>query len=645
MSQTSLVIKNIESSVSTTMKLDAERKAKVKKALHSFISDKDVSVVTDAQVYSEGKNYEIDVFASLAKDVLESKIKALPIFPVEVYIDLLRDYRRDSLDIKKLILKTTHSKLLNEEEVKERIYDSELQLAKSEEQAQEFLTHKLFKTDDAYFARVVVKRKFEVIDTEGNKEIIEKKVLVPGLTPIRLYEDTLNKMVVRNSPLDKPPTYWDLFSNSSSVLYAKTVYNPLANLYYSDQYSHFYINSYIEPEWKKEPDYYYLMQEHKKSPMTFNKLSPPLKTFLTHLFPGEENRKEVLKWCAFSLDQNLQTYLTLIGYRGIGKGIFVEDFLGYYHGKDNLNKPKEIEEKYDAKNANSTLLYFDELQMSTLNQYNTMKLFTNDTLNYQEKNQAIFTTSNYANVVWSCNTKDTMSAMSRDDRRFKIVPLATVELVNLPIYDEDRNFIRNFNSDFIKLFKDSPEYKREFVLLMLAIRDFVKSSNESLNDINTITENESRDTIFEESRSPDFIEILDALKTVYDDYDSVRDKPGKAMTMADKEKYGTLYKDCIPLSKLIAVRDEYYTYRIPFQVVKKVIAGHAGKGKPMSLRYFNRNLSNMPSREVKGYSVSGQNRDIEIRLTEMIERADRSVTMHDEFLEKNPKFRLINKEK
>lgn len=631
--KTQLSVKKNDNSISSTLKLQEERKGKVRKALHTYISDNSVSVVTDAQVYQDGKNYSIDIFADKVKALLESKIKQLPIFTVEEYVDLLREYRKDSLEIQEFIRTKSNLKFLSENEIKDVIKNEKLKWAKSLEQAEEFLTHILFKTEDANQVRVVVKRKFEVFDDEGKQQTIEKEMLDPGLTPIRLYEDTLNKIHVKNNMSEKPLTYWDVFSKSSSVLYAKSVYNPHGPLYYANELKHFFINSYIEPEWKKEPDYYYLMQRHKKEPMTFNKLSPALKTFLSHLFPDEDTRKEVLKWSAFSTTRNLQTYLTLIGYRGIGKGLFVEDFLGYYHGQFNMNKPKEILEKYDAKNSYSTLIYFDELQMTTLSQYNAMKLFTNDILNYQEKNQAIFTTRNYANVVWSCNTKDTMSAMSRDDRRFKIVPVANKELKGAPILDDNGNEIGKFSSDYIKKFKEDIPLKHEFVLLMLAIVDYVTTTNEGLDDINTVQENESRDTIFEESRSIDFIEIIDVLRNVFNDYNPVTTKFGRSPSTAEKEKLGTPYVDYIPLGKLETSRNPYYTYRIPYSVIRKVLMERSGKNKPMSARTFNRHLENMPPKILKGYSIGGQGRDIEIRLLDNIETNNGIKSSHDNFIE------------
>jgi hypothetical protein len=632
--KTQLSTKKNDTSISSTLKLQEDRKARVRKALHTYISDNNVSVITDAQVHQDGKNYAIDTFSDKVKALLESKIKQLPIFPIEEYIELVKEYRRDSLEIQEFIRNKSNLKFLSENEIKDIIKNEKLKWAKSLEQAEEFLTHILFKTEDANQVRVVVKRRYEVIDEENNRITIEKEILDPGLTPIRLYEDTLNKIHVKNNISEKPITYWDVFNKSSSVLYAKSVYNPQGPLYYANELKHFFINSYIEPEWKKEPNHFFLMQRHKKEPMTFNKLSPALKTFLSHLFPDEETRKEVLKWSAFSKTHNLQTYLTLIGYRGIGKGLFVEDLLGYYHGQFNLNKPKEILEKYDAKNSYSTLIYFDELQMTTLSQYNAMKLFTNDTLNYQEKNQAIFTTKNYANIVWSCNTKDTMSAMSRDDRRFKIVPVANKELNGIPIIDDSGKEIGKFTSDFIRKFKEDISIKQEFVLLMLAIMDYVNNTDESLDDINTVQDNESRDTIFEESRSIDFIEIIDVLRNIFDDYNPITNKFGRSPNNAEKEKLGSPYIDYIPLGKVETSKNPYYTYRVPYSVIRKVLLERSGKNKPMSARTFNRHLENMPPKILKGYSIGGQGRDIEIRLLDNIEVDGISKSAHDNFIEK-----------
>ena len=150
---------------------------------------------------------------------------------------------------------------------------------------------------------------------------------------------------------------------------------------------------------------------------------------------------------------------------------------------------------------------------------------------------------------------------------------------------------------------------------MLAIRDHVESTNETMDDINTISENDARDTILSESRSLEFTEIIDILKNVHNDYNEVTGRFGnKPMTQEEKETLGTMYLDYIPLSKVVISSKDEYTYRVPFEVIKKVILAKAGKRPHMSFRTFNKHLENMPTKFMRGISRRGQERDIELKL-------------------------------
>lgn len=609
-------IKKVSIEIRDTLKYQEERVGKVKKALFTYIQDNNVEIISDDQIFFEGKHQNIDAFAERIKWLLENKNKGFPILSVEEYVGLLREINADQHRAQELLSTNHNSKYLSEPEILSLINNPKLTYSKSLLQAEEFLQHILFKVSDVNGAiKVVANRTYEVTDSQGVTQKIEKEILLPGFKNLKDYEDTLKHIPVRASIKEKQETYWDVFSRSKAVVQASMVYDPHKELYWCDEFKHYYLNTYKEPAWMEEPDHFYLVHRHKTSPVTFNKLSPLLRSFLIHLFPNDNVRKEVLKWCAFSTIEKLQTYLTLIGKQGIGKTLFVTDLLGYYHGSENVNIPKTIEIKYNAKCAESTLIYFDEMMMVNLEQYNEMKSYINPKISYEEKFKPIYMAQNFANIVWSCNTKDTMSGMSRDDRRFKIVPITDSKLMGAPILDYSNQKMGEFCSDTIKEFVFSKDIKQEFVLLMLAIRDHVRENQEIKNDINSIVDNDARDNIFSESRSIEFIEIIDVLKNVYNDFNPITGKFGsKPTNLEERESLGNIYEDYIPLSKIVPARDEYYTFRIPFAIVRKVILTKAGKYKPMSFRNFNRHLDNMPSKIIKGYARGGQMRDIEIRL-------------------------------
>lgn len=598
----------------TTLKYEEKRLGKLESAIFTYIEDNNVELISGDQVYYDGKNQSFWPFATILKKVLESTNKSFPICTVEKYVSVLKDLYLKQYNAKAAASNKNNNNL-TEAQILDLVKSERLGFAKSMEQAKEFLTHILFKVSDTNSVKVVARKAYTVTDSSGQTYHREKEILLPGYKNLRDYEETLRNIFVKKDAKDKPETYWDVYSRSKAVLQASMVYNPQKELYWCDEYKHYYVNSYIEPEWKKEPDYFNLMERHKNDPITFSKLGNLLRSFLIHLFPDTAIRNEVLKWCAFSNTEKLQTYLTLIGPPGIGKNLLVEEFLGYYHGEDNLNFPKDVITKFNEKNCSSTLLFFDEKMMVNIEQYNEMKTFINKKLAFEEKGKAIHMAQNFANVVWSCNTKDTMSGMSRDDRRFKIVPVTSSTLIGAPILDANGTRISTFNSETIKNLAKSETAKKEFVLLMLFIREHAISNKDDMDDINTIKNNEARDSIFRESRSMEFTEIIDVLMNIHDDYNALTNKLGNpGMSQEQKDSLGTMYLDYIPLSKLIIAKDDFYTYRVPFEVVKKVIIAKAGKQKPMGFRAFNRHLSNMPDSVCKGFTRSGQARDIEIKL-------------------------------
>lgn len=633
-------LKTIPTDLKSNLKLQDERNFKVKKLLFTFIQDNNVELVTDDQVRFEGKDYSMELFAERLKWTFEGKHKNLPIISVYEYVRLLREISADNYRMQELLSYNMNSKFMTEEEILGLVSNPKLEFSKSLEQAKEFLSHILFRIPDNSGAiKVVAKKYFEIKDEQGIYRTLEKEVLLPGFKNLRDYEETLKHIPVKSSIIEKPESYWDVFVRSKAVVQASMTYNPYKELYWCDEFKHHYINTYKEPLWKEYPDYYHLMQQHKNEPLAFNQLSPVLRSFLKHLIPKEESRREVLKWCAFSTQEKLQTYLTLIGAQGIGKTLLVESLLGYYHGEENIHFPSQIGMKFNAKNAISTLLYFDEKSMVSVNDYNEMKTYINTKLSFEEKGKPVFMAENFANIVWSCNNKDSMSGMSREDRRFKIIPLTNIKLLGAPIYDSNDRVIGKFTTEILKELATTFTYKKEFVRLMLSLRDHISEIQESKNDINSINDNETRDEIFSESRSLEFTEIIDVLKNVFIDYNPITEKWGsKPMTSEEKENLGLPYEDYIPLSKLIPAKNDHYTYRVPFAVIRRVISAKAGKNKPMSFRSFNRHLENMPPKFLKGFAVQGVMRDVEIFL-----HGDEDES--HEYFEKNYMPLLINKGK
>src|SRR5271165_2869563 len=262
-----------------TLRYQEERTEKVKKALYTYIQDNNVEIISDDQIFFEGKHQTIFVFAEKVKWLFENKNKSFPILAVEEYVSTLQQLNADNRKTQELLSTNHNSRFRSEAEILGIVGNEKLNYSKSLDQAEEFLRHILFKIPDSQGGiKVVAKREYDVVDTEGQNHKIIKEILLPGFKRIEDYRETLEQIPVRSSIQDKQETYWDVFSRSKAVVQASMIYDPHKELYWMDEYKHFYINAYKEPAWKDEPDYYYLMQKHTTDPINFNTIGNILRS-------------------------------------------------------------------------------------------------------------------------------------------------------------------------------------------------------------------------------------------------------------------------------------------------------------------------------------------------------------------------------
>ena len=182
-------VKKSSSDYKDTLKFKEERQGKVKKALFTYIQDNNVEIISDDQVFFEGRHLSMDHFADIVKRLLESKGKAFPVLSVSEYVNILRELKNEDCKAQELLHTDRNSRYLSEAEILAFVGNTKLNNAKSIAQAEEFLQHVLFKIPDSRGAiKVIVKRYFEATDFEGNVHKIEKEMVLPGVKYLQDYE-------------------------------------------------------------------------------------------------------------------------------------------------------------------------------------------------------------------------------------------------------------------------------------------------------------------------------------------------------------------------------------------------------------------------------------------------------------------------
>jgi len=224
----------------------------------------------------------------------------------------------------------------------------------------------------------------------------------------------------------------------------------------------FHANSHITPDWRREKAI-----EAPKLPKEFVEL-------LNHLFVKDvESIQYVLFWLYTMLTSRNQTYLHLIGGKGVGKGSFFR-IARRLVGVDNYVTIDLSfwSNKFNSELKDRRLCYFDEHDIDESN-LSQLKLYANDEIPIQEKH--IPTKGNYTNfasLAISNNPKDAVNRIEYQDRRFSI-PLCRQEgdiAKELGIEweealrhktEKDPSFIKSIG-DYILYLGDSGKFSPEF---------------------------------------------------------------------------------------------------------------------------------------------------------------------------------------
>lgn len=152
----------------------------------------------------------------------------------------------------------------------------------------------------------------------------------------------------------------------------------------------------------------------------------PFLEFMEHLIPGEEDRTELMRWCAtlIARPQTKMTYgvLMISDVQGVGKGTLGEKILAPLVGVPNVSYPSEneiVETNFNYWLAHKRLAVVHEIYAGhSAKAYNRLKsLITDRYLTVSKKYMANYEIENYIHV-FACSNSMRAIQLSHDDRRW-----------------------------------------------------------------------------------------------------------------------------------------------------------------------------------------------------------------------------------
>ena len=175
------------------------------------------------------------------------------------------------------------------------------------------------------------------------------------------------------------------------------------------------VNTYRSPEIKSEE----------------GDLTPWLE-FMSHLFPDEIDRREVMRWCAtlIALPEVKMSYgiLLVSETQGVGKGTLGEKILAPLVGLDNASFPSEteiVDGQFNYWMAHKRLAVIHEIYAGhSLKTYNKLKsIITDKHISVNKKHLAAYRIDNWLHIFACSNHRKPLS-IAAEDRRW-LVPEVT----------------------------------------------------------------------------------------------------------------------------------------------------------------------------------------------------------------------------
>lgn len=228
-------------------------------------------------------------------------------------------------------------------------------------------------------------------------------------------------------------TSYEKMVQNNNVKRVMTVFDPytLKSLFSKVSKTHavkmFHVNYYVAPPWR--------FVEAK------GKLTGFIKDLIDHLFPNEDEKEYVLDWLHYAVVRRNETVLCLIGARGTGKGLLLNDILAQLIGTDyhEIAKQEVLTEKFNSEFKNKRHVYFDEVDISGDKELTRFRALANNKISVESKGEDAETMDNFASMSLTSNNKKEFRAEPQE-RRLSVPEVTEKPFLDLYTEDEINDF-------------------------------------------------------------------------------------------------------------------------------------------------------------------------------------------------------------
>jgi len=206
-------------------------------------------------------------------------------------------------------------------------------------------------------------------------------------------------------------------------------------------------NTYTPPRWQEDSFFSDIAEDIKPT----GSYPKHYKKFFEHLTEGDTKSEEyILDWLSTALKGKNITYLSLIGAQGIGKGVLGSICGNLFGSNYKQVSDRVIKSSFNGQIKNCCLLNIDEVQLTSTEQVERLKSFSNEYIEVEEKGKDSAVIRNFANIYISSNRVDGLKVQV-GDRRFSFVNLTSDRLEDNLTQSEIDSLLLNGNSvdDFV----------------------------------------------------------------------------------------------------------------------------------------------------------------------------------------------------